>query len=93
MFGNTKKQPDPQKELSNKMAFLTMAIERTYPNMKHLAWRSFYSGIFTGLGATVGLALVLLLLGFIINLLGGVPFLHDIIVKSNLDNLVQTNKK
>ena len=34
------------------------AFERIYPSMPKMIWRSFVHGLFTALGATVGLAII-----------------------------------
>ncbi|OGY29682.1 MAG: hypothetical protein A3F33_00075 [Candidatus Woykebacteria bacterium RIFCSPHIGHO2_12_FULL_43_10] len=52
---------------------LIRAIDKVYLNPRQLFIRSFLSGLFTGLGATVGLTLVLILVGWIFTLLGGLP--------------------
>lgn len=64
---------DP-KELTGKsaIAFVRM-FERTYGNWKGIAVRSFVSGIFAGLGATVGIAIVFVLVGYILEYLGVLP--------------------
>lgn len=49
------------------------ALERYYTNWSSLMARSFVGGLFTALGATVGLALVLTLVGVILDKLGVLP--------------------
>ncbi|MBU1082893.1 hypothetical protein KKE14_00410 [Patescibacteria group bacterium] len=64
---------DP-KELTGKSAVAFVRIfERTYGNWKGIAARSFVSGIFTGLGATVGVAIVFVLVGYLLKYLGVLP--------------------
>ena len=49
------------------------AIEKYYNGWGTLMARSFVAGLFTALGATIGLALVLTLAGFILDKLGVLP--------------------
>jgi len=49
------------------------AIEKYYNGWSNLMARSFVSGLFTALGATVGLALVVTLGGVILDRLGVLP--------------------
>lgn len=49
------------------------AIEKYYNSWGNLIARSFVSGLFTALGATVGLALVLALTGITLDKLGVLP--------------------
>lgn len=61
------------KKLQNTLQTLVSSIDKVYLDRKRLMIRSFISGVFTGLGATIGLSIVLILIGFILHLLGGVP--------------------
>lgn len=62
------------KDLTGKTAIAFVRVfERTYGSWKGIAGRSFVSGIFTGLGATVGVAMVLVLAGYILEHLGVLP--------------------
>lgn len=62
------------KELTGKTASAFVRLfERTYGNWSGIAGRSFVSGVFTGLGATVGVAIVLVLAGYILEHLGVLP--------------------
>ncbi|AKM84852.1 MAG: hypothetical protein VE98_C0001G0398 [candidate division Kazan bacterium GW2011_GWA1_50_15] len=49
------------------------ALEKYYTSWSSLMARSFVSGLFTALGATIGLALVLGLAGLILDRLGVLP--------------------
>ena len=52
----------------------------TLINTPHkLAWLRFYSGLMGGIGATLGAAFALVLLGFAIKHLGGVPWIGDLL--------------
>lgn len=52
---------------------LTAAIEKTYHNPRVLIWRGFLIGLASGLGATIGVAIVLALLGLFVREFGGLP--------------------
>jgi len=56
---------------------LTAAIDKAYNHPRQLMWRSFLMGLLSGLGATVGVAIVIALLGFLIRELGGLPVIGD----------------
>ena len=67
-------QKTNSEEPSNRAAVaFTRIFERTYGNWKGIAARSFVSGIFTGLGATVGVAIVFVVVGYILKYLGVIP--------------------
>ncbi|OGB73468.1 hypothetical protein A3K24_01240 [candidate division Kazan bacterium RIFCSPHIGHO2_01_FULL_44_14] len=53
------------------------ALEKYYNSWGNLIARSFVGGLFTALGATVGLALVLYLIGFTLEKLGVLPVVGD----------------
>lgn len=66
------------KELTGKSAVAFIKIfERTYGNWKGIAGRSFVSGIFTGLGATIGVAIVFVMVGYLLKYLGVIPVVGD----------------
>lgn len=54
-----------------------VALERAYGSWAYLAGRSFVAGIFIGLGATVGFALVIVIIGYILTALGVLPVVGD----------------
>ena len=56
---------------------LARAVEKAYQEPKRLMMRGFLLGIATGLGATVGVAVILAILGSIIRMFGGLPWLTD----------------
>ncbi|OGB74979.1 hypothetical protein A2810_02780 [candidate division Kazan bacterium RIFCSPHIGHO2_01_FULL_49_10] len=59
------------------------AIERYYNSWSTLIARSFVAGLFTALGATVGLALVLALTGAILGWLGVIPVVGGFFARLN----------
>jgi hypothetical protein len=56
---------------------LVSAIDKAYHHPGPLVWRGFLVGLASGLGATIGVALVLALLGFILRELGGLPIVGE----------------
>jgi anti-sigma-K factor RskA len=69
---------------------LTEAIEKL--NKHHGLWRSFWRGVVSALGATVGVAIVFGLLGFLLQQLSVFPALQDE-VRSLLTNVSQINQR
>lgn len=61
------------KEKADKLDQLVNIIDKTYHHPGNLMWRSFVSGLLSGLGATIGVAVVLTLLGYLLRHLGGLP--------------------
>lgn len=59
------------------------SIEKYYNGWSNLIARSFMAGLFTALGATVGLALVLTLAGFILDWLGVLPVVGGFFARVN----------
>ncbi len=43
------------------------------------AWLNFRAGIYRGIGLTLGVALILVLLGWLVTVLGGIPYIGDFI--------------
>ena len=60
-----------------KLHNLIQAVERAYERPRLLAWRGFIYGLFTGLGATLGAALILTILTFFLRSLGGLPVIGE----------------
>jgi len=58
-----------QKQVNQLVAAIDLAYNRPGP----LLWRSFFSGLFSGIGATLGAAFIIILLGFLVRELGGLP--------------------
>lgn len=56
---------------------LIAAIDKAYHKTSYLVWRSFLTGLASGLGATLGVALLLTLIGYLLRELGGVPFIGN----------------
>lgn len=66
---------DPRQQKS--IDYLVAAIEKAYLKPGQLMWRSFLSGLLSGLGATLGVAIVLALSAFLIHYLGGLPVIGN----------------
>ena len=60
-----------------------IALDKAYGSWGYLAGRSFLAGIFIGLGATVGFALVIVVIGYILNILGVIPVVGDFFTNIN----------
>jgi len=75
---------DKKKIIKEKLliSFL-IALEKAYGNWGYLAGRSFVAGIFVGLGATIGFALVIVIIGYILNALGVIPVIGDFFKQLN----------
>jgi hypothetical protein len=56
---------------------LAKVMHRTYGDYRQIMWRSFVSGLFTALGATVGLAVVLTIAVYILERLAILPIVGD----------------
>jgi hypothetical protein len=68
---------------------LIQAIEGVYPSTKVLVWKSFLTGIFFGLGTTIGVSIVLAMLGFVITGLSELPFLREIILQMQIEDVLR----
>lgn len=82
---------DPkQAELERHLQALTNAIEKTYGTTKALLLRSFLSGLFSGLGATIGVAVVVILIGYLVRHFGGLPVVGKVL--NDLGRVLTTKK-
>lgn len=43
------------------------------------AWLNFRAGVYRGIGLTLGVALVIVLLGWLVAVLGGIPYIGDFV--------------
>jgi hypothetical protein len=59
------------------------ALEKYYNSWSNLMARSFVSGLFTALGATIGLALILGLAGLVLDHLGVLPIVGGFFARIN----------
>ncbi|GEM_PF-1108310 len=79
---------DDDRATIQKLEILVQAVERVYPSMKGLMWRSFVQGIFVGLGTTVGLTIVFGTLTYALTQLKVVPGLGELIEKSKVERII-----
>lgn len=59
------------------------AIEKAYGNWGYLIARSFVSGIFIALGATLGLAILIAIFGYVLGQLEVIPLIGDFFSRIN----------
>lgn len=67
------------KTVIKKVEILTESIERIYPSLSKLMFRSFISGIFFSLGTTIGLSLILATATFLLTQLRVLPGVEELI--------------
>lgn len=67
---------------------LTVAVERAYSHTGRLLWRAFLQGLMSALGATFGTFLVLGILGFLFQQLGG-PAVFQQMITNLSQSIVQ----
>lgn len=78
-------------EHTRKIEQLLRAIDRVYPSTRELLWKSFLRGLFTGLGATIGVSLVLGVLTFLFDQLELLPIIGELVEETQIGELF-TNK-
>lgn len=66
-----------EKEGIKNLDRLLRAVDKAYHHPGPLVWRGFLIGLASGLGATIGVALVLATFGFILRELGGLPVIGE----------------
>ena len=66
------KKADPEADRKT-VAMLAEAINKIHADWRHPLWRSFFMGIMTALGATMGFALFVWVLGYILTALNIIP--------------------
>ena len=62
-----------EKKQAKELDQLVAAIHRSYMPTHKAMWRGFLIGVAGGLGTTIGVAIVLSLIGFVVRGLGGLP--------------------
>ncbi len=82
MFGRKKKQPDQTITRADYEAMgkdVEKLVAKNYAkslgNTRHQMWSSFVRGAFAGLGGVIGVAVMLALLLWLLNVLGGIKFI------------------
>ena len=56
---------------------LLRAVERVYHRPGQIVWRGFLIGLASGAGGVVGAVLIVILIGFLIRWLGGLPVIGE----------------
>jgi len=64
-------------ERERNIARLVNALDKAYHHPGNLVLRGFLIGLASGTGATIGTALVLLAIGFLVKELGGIPVIGN----------------
>ena len=72
-----------QKVKESSVLAFTRAIDKAYGSWGYLISRSFVSGIFIGLGATIGFAIIIVIIGYILSALGVIPIVGDFFTALN----------
>lgn len=80
-------EEDKEKQIDR----LISAIDKAYHHPGQLAARSFLSGLLSGLGATIGVAVVVAVLGLLIREFGGVPVIGQIL--QDLGSILSRTKR
>lgn len=57
-----------------KLEKLLKSLDRVYPSTTQLIWRSFLHGLFTALGATIGLAIIVSIVTYILTQAKFIPY-------------------
>ncbi|MFW5703600.1 MAG: DUF5665 domain-containing protein [Patescibacteria group bacterium] len=74
-----------------KTSLLIAAVDKIYPSMRTLMFRSFIQGIFIAMGSTIGFAIIIAILTFIISQLKTIPFLDSIIEIIRVEEVIPEN--
>ena len=81
------------KEVAKRLNQLYGLLTKQYPSYPKLMLRSFISGVFTAIGATIGLSIFLAILGFILVKLEGVPVVGEFLEKSGIEQTLEKATK
>lgn len=65
------------------VARLLLMLEKVHGSPKELMKRGFLIGLASGIGGIIGAALVIILLGYLVSKLGGIPFIGNILQDLN----------
>jgi hypothetical protein len=68
---------------NNQIERLVHSLDKVYGSTGQIVKRGFLIGLASGIGGVIGAALVILLLGYLVNKLGWVPFFGKILEKIN----------
>ncbi len=67
-------------EYEQKIRILIDSINKVYPSTGRLMWRSFLRGLFTAIGAMVGLLIVITIATFIFSQFRSIPVLQNLTI-------------
>ncbi len=76
-------------DLAKRLDKLIAALERSYPSTRRLIWRSFLQGLFVGIGATIGLSILVALVTYLITAAKIIPLFEQFIQGAQLEQLLQ----
>lgn len=62
---------------------LSRILEKIYSKPSHLFKRGFLLGVASGMGWIIGATFVVLLIGFLVSKLGGIPLIGEILERIN----------
>lgn len=81
------------RETIKKIEILTRAVEKVYPSMGSLIWRSFIHGLFLALGSTIGLSIILAVVAFLIAQFKFIPVVNDLIKNVRVEQMLLERNK
>lgn len=84
----TKEELKNDGKLAKKLNLFTQAIERTYPPIRVMVWRSFLQGMFFSFGTTIGLSLLLAAVTFLLAQFQSIPGVEYFLRSTTLHDLV-----
>lgn len=84
MSSDKKENETTDKDFIKKASLIVAAIDKIHPSWPKLIARGFVVGIFTGLGATIGVSIVISLLAFLLTQLETIPFVNTLIENSQI---------
>lgn len=82
-----------ERALEKKLDFVFRSVERVYPTIPVLLMRSFLTGLFTAIGATVGLSMVVTIVTFTLQKLNVIPPLNFLINQTQIEEFISPNNE
>ncbi len=74
---------DDIKERNANLARLILMLEKVHGSPRELMKRGFLIGLASGIGGVIGAAIIIILLGFLVSKLGGIPLIGEILQNLN----------
>lgn len=71
-----------------KLEILTQAVEKVYPSIKGLMWRSLLQGLFVAIGLTIGLSLIFGLVTYILVQTKKIPVFKQVVPQEQIEKLL-----